>query len=145
MIAMANWTPTGFVGQMFKIVGSHVTPPQNMPSPLLWGSETAVRERLGDEVSEINFERRLISFTFPFGVTEKLNTGVSFMVRRTKPLPHSAIRITRRFVVIALPLNLSILFDGLRLRRARCLRESIHRTIHGRANAGRFEIFRHCR
>lgn len=30
VIAMANWTPTGFVGKMFKVVGSHVAPPQNM-------------------------------------------------------------------------------------------------------------------
>lgn len=71
-IAMGNWTPTGFVGQMFKIVGSHVPPPPNMPSPLLWGDETKVQFRLGDGVSEINFERRLISFAFPFGVAETI-------------------------------------------------------------------------
>ncbi|HEX8197522.1 MAG TPA: class I SAM-dependent methyltransferase [Pyrinomonadaceae bacterium] len=69
VIAMGNWTPAGFVGQMFKIVGSHVSPP-NMPSPLLWGDETKVQFRLGDGVSEINFERRLISFAFPFGAAE---------------------------------------------------------------------------
>ena len=72
VIAMANWTPTGFIGQMFKIIGSHVTPPQNMPSPILWGDETTARARLGDKVSEINFESRLISLTFPFGVPEKI-------------------------------------------------------------------------
>lgn len=70
VIAMANWTPDGFVGRMFKIVGSHVKPPQDMPSPLLWGDETTVRERLGENVSEINFNSRLISFAFPFGVPE---------------------------------------------------------------------------
>ncbi|HEX9927364.1 MAG TPA: class I SAM-dependent methyltransferase [Pyrinomonadaceae bacterium] len=70
VIAMANWTPTGFVGQMFKIVGSHVSPPPNMPSPLLWGDETKVQSRLGEGVSQINFERRLISFSFPFSVPE---------------------------------------------------------------------------
>lgn len=69
VIAMGNWTPTGLVGQMFKIVGSHVSPP-NMPSPLLWGDETKVQFRLGDGVSEINFERRVISFAFPFGAAE---------------------------------------------------------------------------
>lgn len=70
VIAMGNWTPTGFVGQMFKIVGSHVPPPPNMPSPLLWGDETKVRFRLDEGVSQINFEPRLISFTFPFSVPE---------------------------------------------------------------------------
>ena len=72
VIAMANWTPTGFIGQMFKIVGKHVAPPQNMPSPLLWGDEATVRERLDEGVSEISFERRFISFTFPFGVKETI-------------------------------------------------------------------------
>ena len=46
VIAMGNWTPKCFIGQMFKIIGSHVSPPQNMPSSLLWGDENAVRERL---------------------------------------------------------------------------------------------------
>jgi SAM-dependent methyltransferase len=72
LIAMGNWTPAGFVGQMFKIVGKHVTPPQNMPSPLLWGDEATVRERFGDRVSEINFEPRLISLSFPFDVPETI-------------------------------------------------------------------------
>jgi SAM-dependent methyltransferase len=69
-IGMGNWTPTGFIGQMFKIVGKHVPPPAQMPSPLLWGVENVVRERLGEAVSEINFERRLIAFDFPFDVKE---------------------------------------------------------------------------
>lgn len=72
LIVMANWTPTGFIGQMFKTIGKHVAPPPLMASPLLWGDEQAVRERLGDGVSEINFEPRLISFTFPFGVSETI-------------------------------------------------------------------------
>ena len=33
---MANWTPTGFIGQMFKTTAAHVPPPQSIPSPLLW-------------------------------------------------------------------------------------------------------------
>src|SRR5215218_6676284 len=42
LISMANWTPEGFVGQMFKTTGKHVTPPAGMPSPLLWGTEAVV-------------------------------------------------------------------------------------------------------
>ena len=38
-IGMANWTPEGFIGQMFKITGKHVQPPAGMASPLLWGDE----------------------------------------------------------------------------------------------------------
>lgn len=72
VIAMANWTPTGFIGQMFKIVGKHVPPPQNMSSPLLWGEKSVVRERLGGKTSEIKFEPRLNTFTFPFSVPETI-------------------------------------------------------------------------
>jgi SAM-dependent methyltransferase len=43
-IGLANWTPTGFVGQMFKIVGRHVPPPAGLRSPLEWGTS----ERLAD-------------------------------------------------------------------------------------------------
>jgi SAM-dependent methyltransferase len=38
-IGLANWTPTGFIGQMFKIVGRHVPPPAGVASPLLWGTQ----------------------------------------------------------------------------------------------------------
>jgi SAM-dependent methyltransferase len=65
-IAMANWTPTGFIGQMFKIVASHVPPPPNVPSPVLWGVEDVVRERLGEGMSSLETTRQLIRFAFPF-------------------------------------------------------------------------------
>jgi len=54
-IVMANWTPEGFIGQMFKVTGKHVPPPPNMPSPVKWGDEATVRQRFGDSVSEIKF------------------------------------------------------------------------------------------
>ena len=51
-IAMANWTPQGFVGQMFKTVSKFIAP-SGMPSPVLWGDETTVRERLGKGLSDL--------------------------------------------------------------------------------------------
>jgi SAM-dependent methyltransferase len=50
-IGLANWTPTGFVGQMFSIVGRHVPPPAGLPSPLDWGQPSRVRELVGGGVS----------------------------------------------------------------------------------------------
>src|SRR5215207_1129501 len=47
LIAMANWTPSGFVGRMFKTVSSHVPPPPGMPPPVMWGVAETVRERFG--------------------------------------------------------------------------------------------------
>lgn len=63
-VAMANWTPSGFIGRMFKTTAAHVPPP-NIPSPLLWGDEATVRERLCDGVEELHFKRRTVSFRLP--------------------------------------------------------------------------------
>jgi SAM-dependent methyltransferase len=65
-IAMANWTPTGFVGRMFKTVAGHFPPPAGMPPPVLWGDEATVRERLQDGFSSIETNERTITFKFPF-------------------------------------------------------------------------------
>jgi len=69
-IAMGNWTPTGFVGQMFKTISAHVPPPAGMPSPVLWGVEATVRERLGNGISKLETNPRQINFTFPFSPVE---------------------------------------------------------------------------
>ncbi len=68
-IAMGNWTPQGFVGQMFKTIARFIAP-SGMPSPLLWGEEATVRERLGGGVSNLNFARRLYMFNYPFPPSE---------------------------------------------------------------------------
>ncbi len=69
-IVMGNWTPEGFIGQMFKTIGKHVPPPPLMPSPLLWGKEETVRERLGDGVAELSMTKRLYPFHYPFPPSE---------------------------------------------------------------------------
>lgn len=43
-IGLANWTPEGFIGQLFKTIGKHVPPPAGLQSPALWGSEAHLRE-----------------------------------------------------------------------------------------------------
>jgi hypothetical protein len=65
-IAMANWTPAGFVGQMFKTTGVHVPPPPGMPSPVLWGVEDKVRERFGSAVSNLETNSQHAIFRYPF-------------------------------------------------------------------------------
>jgi SAM-dependent methyltransferase len=68
-IAMANWTPQGFVGQMFKAVSKFIAP-SGMPSPVLWGDEATVRERLGEGLSELHLVRRHYTFSYPFPSSE---------------------------------------------------------------------------
>ncbi|HKY53159.1 MAG TPA: class I SAM-dependent methyltransferase, partial [Anaerolineales bacterium] len=69
-IIMGNWTPTGFVGQMFKVHGKHVPPPAIMAPPVKWGDEGIVRERLSDGISHLKLSRRLYPFRYPFPPSE---------------------------------------------------------------------------
>jgi ubiquinone/menaquinone biosynthesis C-methylase UbiE len=68
-IAMANWTAQGFVGQMFKAISKFIAP-SGMPSPLLWGDETTVRERLGAGLSDLSLVRRYYVMSYPFPPSE---------------------------------------------------------------------------
>jgi SAM-dependent methyltransferase len=68
-IAMANWTPTSFIGDMLKATVGFVPPPAGVPSPLLWGDEATVRERLGALVSP-RFTHRTMTFEYPLGPAE---------------------------------------------------------------------------
>ena len=69
-IAMANWTPTGFVGEMLKTTVRFAPAPSGVPSPLLWGTEEAVHERLGAGLRSLTFARRLMTFEYPMGPGE---------------------------------------------------------------------------
>lgn len=65
-IVMGNWTPSGFVGQMFKTIGKYAPPPAIMAPPVQWGDETIVRERLRDGVAELHTTKRTYLFDYPF-------------------------------------------------------------------------------
>jgi SAM-dependent methyltransferase len=70
LVALANWTPGGFVGRMFKTIAGHVPPPAGVPSPILWGDEAKVRERLGGGTADLRMTPRLIALEFPLGPAE---------------------------------------------------------------------------
>jgi ubiquinone/menaquinone biosynthesis C-methylase UbiE len=63
-IAMANWTPTGFIGQLFKTIGKHNPPPAGVSSPLLWGTEARVRELFGSGIAELRTASRHFVFRY---------------------------------------------------------------------------------
>jgi ubiquinone/menaquinone biosynthesis C-methylase UbiE len=69
LIAMANWTPRGFIGQMFKIGSTHVPPPPGVQPPTLWGDEAVVRQRFGPKVKVETAKREFIN-EYPFGPEE---------------------------------------------------------------------------
>lgn len=69
-IVMANWTPEGHVGQMFKTVGKHVPPPPLMVSPVKWGDEATVRERFRDGTAQVSTTTQFYAMTYPFSPAE---------------------------------------------------------------------------
>ncbi len=99
-IALANWTPVGFVGQMFKTIAGHVPPPAGFPSPIQWGDEAKVRERLGGESSELRTTSRMITFEFPFDAAEVVEfwrvyygpTNRAFEALTAEPASQAALR-----------------------------------------------------
>jgi SAM-dependent methyltransferase len=66
LIALANWSPDGFIGKMFQVFSRHVTPPPGFPSPLMWGDEAVVRARFNGSAEQLKFTRRTARMRFPF-------------------------------------------------------------------------------
>ncbi len=63
-IGLANWTPGGFAGEMFRTVGRHVPPPAGLKPPPLWGTRDRVTELFGSAAESLTAEPR--SFTMRF-------------------------------------------------------------------------------
>jgi SAM-dependent methyltransferase len=99
-IALANWTPTGFIGRMFKLTASHVPPPAGVPSPITWGDESTVRERMEPHVGELRCTPRTIMFNFPVAGAELVEfwrlyygpTNRAFAALEADPEKHVALR-----------------------------------------------------
>jgi ubiquinone/menaquinone biosynthesis C-methylase UbiE len=64
-IALASWTPDGFVGELFRTVGAHVPPPAGVAAPMLWGSASYLRRLLGDGIASLEVTERTFTFRFP--------------------------------------------------------------------------------
>ncbi len=63
-IALASWTPEGFIGDLFRTVGAHVPPPPGLRSPMLWGTEAHLRELFGDGIRSLETAERTFTFRF---------------------------------------------------------------------------------
>ena len=63
-IGLANWTPEGYIGQMFRTIGRNVPPPAGLQSPLLWGTEQHVRALFGDEITDLSARKRFFAFRY---------------------------------------------------------------------------------
>ncbi|MGE3844905.1 MAG: class I SAM-dependent methyltransferase [Vicinamibacterales bacterium] len=63
-IGLANWTPGGFIGQLFKVIGRHVAPPAGLTSPSLWGTGDHLDALFGSAASDIHVTPRNFVFRY---------------------------------------------------------------------------------
>jgi ubiquinone/menaquinone biosynthesis C-methylase UbiE len=63
-IGLANWTPEGFIGQLFKTLGKYLPPPAGAKSPALWGTRARIAEMFGPSAQVINAVPRNFVFRY---------------------------------------------------------------------------------
>jgi len=63
-IGLANWTPEGFIGQLFKTLGQYLPPPAGARSPALWGTRSRINEMFETSAESIKAERRHFTFRY---------------------------------------------------------------------------------
>ena len=63
-LGLANWTPEGFVGQLFKVIGRHVAPPAGLQPPSAWGTEAHCAALFGSRARDVRCERRIFNFRY---------------------------------------------------------------------------------
>jgi SAM-dependent methyltransferase len=66
-VALANWTRTGFVGQMLALHGKYLPPPPNIPSPLQWGDASWISERFDARTWDVECQVRTLTFRYAHG------------------------------------------------------------------------------
>lgn len=64
-VALANWTREGFIGRLLATHVAHVPPPAGIPSTLLWGDESVMRERFHERDWHVTSKRRVLTFRYP--------------------------------------------------------------------------------
>ncbi|MEO3431850.1 methyltransferase domain-containing protein [Inquilinus sp. CAU 1745] len=63
-IGLANWTPEGFIGEVFKAIGRHVAPPAGIRSPLLWGTRERIAGMFEPQAASVATARRNFVFRY---------------------------------------------------------------------------------
>lgn len=63
-IGMANWTPDGFLGSVFKVIGQYIPPPEGLKSPALWGTPNYLEELFAGEAQEIDIVSKVFNFRY---------------------------------------------------------------------------------
>lgn len=98
-IAIANWTPAGFIGELFRTTGKHVAPPPGL-SPLLWGDKTVARQRLAGWANDVSTTVLRTRLDLPLSIPET----VEFYRRHYGPT-------LRAFAALAKPAQAALRHD----------------------------------
>lgn len=89
-IAMANWTPDGMLGKLFRILARYSPPATQVDLPVSWGDESVLQQRLGSYVTHLEINRRLVRFRSPspshWVDFMKTNFGPAILAFRHTPL-----------------------------------------------------------
>jgi len=110
-IGLINWTPEGFIGQMFATMKPYAPPPPPGASPApLWGDEAHVHELLGDRVTDLNARRQVVRigrfgsaeafrdfFKHNYGPTIAVYRNLGFDTERVAALDQDLVDLARRF------------------------------------------------
>ncbi|WP_114970929.1 class I SAM-dependent methyltransferase [Rhodoferax ferrireducens] len=63
-IGLANWTPPGFIGELFKLMARYLPPPAGVRSASLWGTEERLRELFGERIATLDTTRKHFVFRY---------------------------------------------------------------------------------
>ena len=106
-IGLANWTPSGFIGELFKLIGRYIPPPSGVKSPSLWGTEERLRELFDANVGTLQAVRQnfvfryrspqhwLDTFRTYYGPVQKVFNAVG--AAQQEALAADLIRLVQRF------------------------------------------------
>jgi ubiquinone/menaquinone biosynthesis C-methylase UbiE len=96
-IAFSTWPPELFIGRMFNLVGQYLPPPPGVAPVSLWGDANIVRERLGDRVADLSFEREAIYIPAlsPQHVRNSFESTAAPVVKLVQTLKDDAARLAR--------------------------------------------------
>ena len=94
---MANWTPQGFIGRLFKLIGAHVPPPAGVKSPALWGTEAHLNELFGAQAAQIHCEKKTFAMRFIARRRTGCRCSATSTARRTRLSPRSTPTVSARW------------------------------------------------
>ena len=91
-IGLANWTPEGFIGQLFKVIGAYLPPPPGLKSPALWGTEAHLVELFGKQAADIQCSAKDVQLPLPLeralaADLPRLLRADAQGIRRARPRP----------------------------------------------------------